>query len=129
MHEPKWIQPQWIEMIHHDQIQQHGGRPGLRDEALLESALMRARNRWVYEDDLDVADLAASYCIGIAKNHPFIDGNKRVAFMVMYVFLNINHFQLIAPEEEAVAIMLQVASSEILEQDLASWIRTKVRLR
>lgn len=128
MYEPKWIQPSWIEIIHHDQIQQHGGRLGIRDEALLESALMRARNRWLYEEDIDLADLAAAYCVGISKNHPFIDGNKRVAFMTMYVFLRLNRYEFVALEEEVVEMMLQVASSQLNEAALASWIRKKVRL-
>ena len=123
--EPTWISRGLAEAIHHEQLRTHGGRFGLRDENLLESALARPRQRWAYEEGLDLCDLAASYAFGIAKNHPFIDGNKRTAFVALGVFLIMNGTRITAPEPEAVEIMLAVASGELGEPELAAWCRDR----
>ena len=119
MDEPLWITRDLAEAIHSEQLRAHGGRIGLRDENLLESALARPRQRWAYENDVDLADLAAAYGFGIAKNHPFIDGNKRSALVALAVFLRMNGVRLTASEPEAVEVMLGVASGELGEPELA----------
>lgn len=113
-------------MIHTDQIAEHGGSLGIRDERLLESALARPRQKWACESDPDLASLAAAYGFGIAKNHPFVDGNKRAALMAIYTFLAINGFELDAPEPEAVAMILGIAKGSSREEDLAEWTQARL---
>jgi death-on-curing protein len=110
--------------VHADQVKEHGGTLGLRDRGLLESALDRARNRFHYERRSDLCELAAAYGFGIAKNHPFVDGNKRVAFQEIYLFLGLNGLRIDASEEEVVTLMLAVASGDLDEGALADWLRT-----
>ena len=129
MTEPVWLSLTVILAIHADQVREHGGRLGTRDEGLLESALDRPRNRYFYEPDSDLAALAAAYGFGIARNHPFIDGNKRVAFQAMYVFLGINGHVISAAEEDVVRLVLDLAGGDITEEQLASWIRVNSALR
>lgn len=121
--EPLWLSRVAVEAIHHDQLQEHGGLPGLRDENVLESALARPRQRWAYEPDSDLSALAAAYGFGLATNHPFNDGNKRIAFLAIVVFLGINGVELDAPEGEVVAATLDLASGELGEAQLADWVR------
>ena len=123
MTEPRWLAIGVVLAIHADQISKHGGSGGLRDRGLLESALERPRNRYHYEPEADLARLAASYGFGIARNHPFVDGNKRVAFQAMYVFLGLNGLRIESAEEEVVTLVLSFASGEIDEAQLASWLR------
>lgn len=118
-----------VRAIHADQIREHGGSLGLRDAGLLESALERPRHRRHYEPTSDLMRLAAAYGYGLARNHAFIDGNKRVAFQVMYVFLGLNGYRISAPEPEVVAIMLSVADGRTDEQALADWIRAHAQAR
>ena len=113
-----------IGAIHLDQIREHGGLPGLRDSDLLESALARPQQRWNFKPTADAAELAAAYGFGIVKNHPFQDGNKRVGFLVMVVFLGLNGFSFQATQESVVSTIYGLAAGEITEDDLASWIRT-----
>lgn len=120
--EPRWISRTVILAIHADQIRQHGGSSGVRDDNLLQSALARAPNRWYYESDTDLAALAATYAFGIAA---FLDGNKRTAFQAMYVFLGLNGFRLLATEPEVVAVMVDVATGAIDEASLAAWLRAR----
>jgi death on curing protein len=121
--EPRWLTSSVVLGIHADQISKHGGSGGLRDRGLLESALDRPRNRHHYEPDVDLSQFAASYGFGIAGNRPFIDGNKRVAFQAMYVFLGLNGFRIESREEGVVALMLSGASGDTDELQLASWLR------
>lgn len=121
--EPRWVTSTIVQAIHADQVRQHGGTLGLRDKGLLESALQRAPNHWHYGPSVDLPLLAALYGIGLAQNHPFLDGNKRTAFQIMYVFLGLNGLRLSASEADVVRIMLEVASSALDEDDLASWLR------
>ncbi len=121
--EPRWIERLLIEAIHADLLRQHGGSGGVRDENLLESALARPRHRFAYEPAADFATLAAAYGFGLARNHPFVDGNKRTAFMAMFTFLGINGWELEALEVEVVRLMTSVAAREIEEPELAAWIR------
>jgi death on curing protein len=121
--EPFWVSRTVAEAIHLDMLRSHGGMPGVRDEDGLESALTRARQRLAYEPDSDLPRLAAAYGYGIARNHPFNDGNKRVAFVVMAVFLGLNGLTLDAPEAEVVTTMLDLAAGTLAEEELAAWLR------
>jgi death-on-curing protein len=127
--EPIWVPSTVVQAIHADQIRQHGGTLGIRDQCLLESALQRAPNHWHYEPSVDLPLLAALYGIGVAQNHPFLDGNKRTAFQVMYVFLGLNDLRILASEAEVVRIMLEVANGVLGEDALASWLREHTELR
>lgn len=115
--------------IHADQIRQHGGSFGLRDRGLLESALQRAPHRWHYDSSADLCTLAAAYGLGLAENHAFVDGNKRVAFQGMYVFLGLNGLRIVAAEPEVVALMLGIAKGKVGEENLADWLRSHTQAR
>ncbi|MEO0558617.1 MAG: type II toxin-antitoxin system death-on-curing family toxin [Bacteroidota bacterium] len=121
--EPRWVGRALVEALHHDQLKTYGGRYGVRDANLLESALARPQQKWAYEEGTDVFDLAAAYAYGIAKNHPFVDGNKRTAFAVMTLFLVLNGHPLQATEPDAIIVMLGVASGDLGEAELATWCR------
>ena len=114
--------------MHGELIAEHGGRAGVRDAGLLSSALARPRNRRAYGASATPFDLAAAYGAGIVKNHPFVDGNKRLALMVMYVFLEINGYRLHASEVEAVGVMLRLAAGELDEKELARWLKVNTSL-
>ena len=129
MIESRWLALVHILAIHSDQIQAHGGSLGLRDRGLLESGLDRPRNRLHYEPDSDLPALAAAYGFGLANNHPFVDGNKRVAFQSMYLFLGLNGFRIEAPEEEVVAVVISLASGDVDESGLADWLRQHITPR
>mgnify|MGYP001811911422 CR=1 FL=1 len=115
-----------VDAIHYDQLQQHGGHPGVSDENALESALARPRNKFTYEPDSDLATVAAAYAFGLVTNHGYNDGNKRVAFLTTYVFLGLNGWELTASETEVVTVMLAAAGSSMSEAELADWIRSHV---
>ena len=117
-----WIDPRAILAIHDEQLAEHGGGSGLRDQGLLESAMARPINLAAYEDP-DAAALAASYAVGLAKNHPFVDGNKRTAFVALELFLALNGRELMAGDVDCVVTMLAVAAGDIGETELAEWIR------
>lgn len=127
MKEPVWLDRLTVAAIHFDLLLGHGGIYGVRDEGLLESALDRARNRWLNEPESDLAALAAAYGFGLTTNHPFADGNKRVALMAMYVFLSVNGRRLVAPEAEAALVVLDVARGRLGEAELAAWVRRQTR--
>jgi death-on-curing protein len=126
MEEPIWISSDAIRHIHAELIREHGGSYGVRDEGLIEAALARPRQRWTCHADAGLPELAAAYAFGLAKNHGFIDGNKRVAFMAAYAFLRTNGLRLVASEPEAYAVMIDVASGNLSEEDLGRWIRASV---
>lgn len=125
--EYQWILESIVHAIHDEQIAEHGGLQGTRDITLLQSALARPNNIKVY-DNPDIATLAASYAVGISKNHPFNDGNKRTAFVVMELFLLLNGYELTADDGMCVLTMLKVASGEMSEEELATWIRENITL-
>ena len=127
--EPRWVPRLVIEAVHLDQIREHGGLIGVRDDNALGSALARAKQRWSYEPDVGLPRLAADYAFGICSNHPFRDGNKRTAFLAAVIFLGLNGLDLIAPEKEVVEKMLTLASNELDEEALAAWIRSSVQAR
>lgn len=126
MQEPLWLDRSMIEALHAAQVREHGGQLGLRDEGLLESALSRPIHSWSYGDDSDLAALAAECGFGLAKNHAFLDGNKRIAFVATNVFLLLNGFEIEAPETEAVDIMLGVAEGSVDRAGFAIWIRSRL---
>lgn len=121
--EPAWLPPLVVELIHHDQIEQHGGRPGLRDRGLLEAALARPRSVWAYGDDPDLADLAAAHADAILRDPPFVDGNKRTPLMAVYTLLALNERELDAPEPETVAVMRALSAGDLAEEAFAAWLR------
>ena len=123
--EPRWVPRLVIEAVYLDQIREHGGLMGIRDENALESALARARQRWTYEPESDLARLAADYAFGVCSGHPFRDGNKRIAFLAAVIFLGLNGLDLIAPDDEVVETMLAVASGKLDEEAIAAWIRSR----
>lgn len=125
--EPRWVRRIVIEAVHLDQIREHGGLLGIRDEGALESALARPRQKWHYGDSADTAELAAAYAFGISTNHPFRDGNKRIAFLAAMIFLGLNGFGFDAPEDEVVEKMVSLASGGLDEDGLADWIRSRSR--
>jgi death-on-curing protein len=127
--EPRWLAVAHILAIHADQIQAHGGAVGLRDRPLLESALERPRNLFNYDSEADLPALAAAYGFALARNHAFIDGNKRVAFQAMYLFLGLNGFRIDAPEGEVVVTILALASGNLDETALATWLRQRITPR
>ena len=123
MTEPVWLDPEAVVAAHDEVIARTGGASGVRDAGLLESALMRPQNRWAYEGVDRIIDLAATYAVALAKNHPFIDGNKRAAFVGMAIFLMRNGFVLTASNPDATATMIAVASGQMDEDALAAWLR------
>ena len=123
MAEPKWIDRLVVDAVHLDQIREHGGLAGLRDENALEAALARPRQKRHYEPKSDLAALAAAFGFGLSRDHPFRDGNKRVGFVVMVVFLELNGWRFEAQEAEVVPTMIALAEGTIGEQEVANWIR------
>ena len=123
MNEPVWVLEDIVIAIHQMLLSEHGGLPGIRDEALLDSALTRPQQRFSYSDKPSIFDLAASYSYGLAKNHPFVDGNKRVALTVAAIFLELNGYSLDTSEAEAVVIFEQLAAGDLTEEDLANWFK------
>jgi len=128
MIEPVWVLPEVVVAVHQMLLAEHGGLRGVRDEALLDSALNRPQQRFAYDTNLSVFDLAASYGYGLAKNHPFVDGNKRVALSVAAIFLEMNGYSLDAPEPETVVIIEQLAAGDLTEESLATWLRASAIL-
>lgn len=120
--EPRWVSYEQAIAIHSKQLRRFGGAPGLRDEGMLRSALERPINKWRYEQS-ELAELASAYAFGLAKNHAFVDGNKRIAFMSMMSFLLKNGIQFDPEPAHATAIILLLAAGEVSEESLARWIR------
>ena len=127
--EPKWISKKALLLLHEESLAEFGGARGLRDDGLLDSALARPRNAHAYNDETTLAQLAASYGFGIARNHPFIDGNKRSAFMSIGLFLMINGHRLAADQTDAITTILGVANGDIDERALSAWIAAHLAVR
>jgi death-on-curing protein len=121
--EPEWLERVVVDAIHLDQLREHGGLAGIRDENALESALARPKNRWHHEPKADLPTLAAAYGWALVTNHPYRDGNKRLGFVAMAVFVELNRYVLEAPEEEVVQVMLAGAERRCTEKALAEWVR------
>ena len=126
MKEPIWVLRSVVDAMHDAQLTEHGGAPGVRDEGLLESALARPRNLHAY-GETDPCALAAAYAFGIARNHPFVDGNKRTAFLAAYVFLRVNGLDFIADEVSVTISMMALAAGETTEAVFAGWLRSNTR--
>ena len=124
----KWVNRQVLLLLHDESLAEHGGAPGLRDEGLLDSALARPVNLALYEQP-DVASLAASYGVGLAKNHLFVDGNKRAAFLAVGLFLAVNGFRLRATQADATLTVMDVAAGVVDEAAFAQWIREHIKPR
>lgn len=123
-----WLEAGVLRLVHHEQLAEHGGAAGVRDEGLFESALARPRQLAHYGQP-DFADLAAAYAFGLARNHPFVDGNKRTAFVAMELFLDRNGHALVADDVECVLVMLAVAEGKLDEAGFADWIRSHTQPR
>jgi death on curing protein len=121
--EPTWLNRIVIDAIHDDQLREHGGLPGIRDENALESALARAQQKWHYANRTDLPTLAAAYAFGLVKNHPYRDGNKRIGFLAMVTFLGMNGYDFTATNAEVVAEILALAEGSVSEDALVDWIR------
>jgi death-on-curing protein len=120
--EPVWLLDSVVLAMHERLLSEHGGASGIRDAALLDSALARPPQLLAYGDP-DVFELAAAYAAGMVRNHPFVDGNKRTAFMCAYVFLARNGFQLTAPEVDAAQAVIDLAAGDLAEDAFAIWLR------
>lgn len=121
-----WVADSVVYAIHEEQLAEHGGIAGVRDEGLLSSALARPQNSAAYGENPDAAALAAAYAFGIARNHPFLDGNKRTAFVVMELFLNLNGMNLNASDADCISTMLSLAAGDLSEKALAIWLRQHI---
>jgi death on curing protein len=124
----RWVNRQVLLLLHEESLAEHGGGSGLRDEGLLDSALARPLNLALYQQP-DVADLAASYGVALAKNHAFVDGNKRVAFLAVGLFLAMNGYQLKSTQADATLTVLSVAAGDMDQIAFAQWIRTHIKPR
>ena len=123
MNEPVWVLPELVLTVHQVLLAEHGGLPGIREHALLDSSLARPQQKLIYENEVSIFELAASYSYGLAMNHPFIDGNKRISLTVAAVFLELNGYSLNSTEAEAVLIFQRLAAGNLSEPELANWIR------
>jgi death-on-curing protein len=123
--EPVWIEAELALAIHDRQLAEHGGPVGVRDPSALESALARARNQWGY-GETDLCALAAAYAYGVARNHPFADGNKRTAWVLARLFLALNEVQIAFAPDEAIRMVLALASGSLAEADVAEWFRVRL---
>jgi death on curing protein len=121
-----WIAESVVFAIHQAQMAEHGGSAGIRDEGLLRSALARPRNLETYGDKPDAAALASAYAFGIARNHPFLDGNRRTALLVMELFLNLDGWTLQAGDAECIATMEALAAGDLGERAMAAWLRDHI---
>ena len=122
MNEPRWLELNIVLDVHAEQLALFGGADGIRDLGLLESALARPINKFAYGES-DLAALAAAYAFGLARNHPFVDGNKRAAFAAIIVFLGLNGYDFDVPPEEATGMILGLAAGEVSEESLTRWLR------
>lgn len=129
MDEPRWLLREEVDVVHWELIEDHGGAHGIRDESAIESALARPRQKWAYQEDVDLAGLAAAYGYGLTTNHGYVDGNKRVAFFSLVLFLRRNGLLLRAPQDEVVGMMEGLAAGKRDEDELAHWVRQHVQKR
>lgn len=122
----RWVPRLVVDAAHFDQLCEHGGLPGVRDESALEAALARPQQKSHHEPASDLATLAAAYAFGIARAHPFNDGNKRIAFLTAVIFLGLNGKDLNASEAEVVQVMTALAAGSLAEVELAEWMRERL---
>ncbi len=129
MKEPRWISRRGLLLLHTESLAQFGGLAGVRDENLLESALARPRNRFLYDPQADLAAIAAAYGFGLVRNHPFHDGNKRTGFQAVGLFLSKNGHRLVAEQPDAIQTILRLATGALTEEEFAVWIRAHTQKR
>ena len=122
MTEPLGLKRVWVDAIHFQQLLRFGGLYGVRDDGVIDSALARPLNRWAHENQSDLAALAAAYGYGLTRGHGYLDGNKRVGFVAMAIFLDLNGWSVEAPEPDVVQVMVAVAAGEMSEDALAAWL-------
>ena len=127
MKTPKWVDRRALILLHGETLAEHGGLPGLRDEGALEASLARPRHQHAYEPQSELPRLAAAYCFGIVRNHPFNDGNKRAGFLALGLFLARNGRELTADPVEAIAVVLRLADGKMKELALAAWIKQNIK--
>ena len=123
----RWLTRRMVEVFHAESVHRFGGDPGLRDEGLLESAITRPRNRKAYDDSAGLPVLAAEYCAGIVRNHPFVDGNKRAGLLAAAVFLSLNGYSLVSDEALTVTVIEGIAEGSIEIEALAAWIERSIQ--
>ena len=126
MSEPLWIRDDVVSAIHKRQLAEHGGALGVRDEGLLQSALAAPKNRWHYEK-CGIGELAACYAFHLANNHPFVDGNKRTAYVCMRLFLQLNGVDLTADKQEKIRVMLDLSAGKLSFDELTAWVASRIR--
>lgn len=127
MPQPIWLLPEVAQAVHKRQLAEHGGREGIRDAGLLESALIRPQNLYTYSNGKSsLTELAAAYAYGLARNHPFIDGNKRTALVLSLLFLKLNHRSIVTSQEKLYAVFMALAQGQLSESELADWLSTVV---
>ena len=128
MDEPLWLSVELIERVHDRQLAEHGGPTGVRDQGMQESALGRPRQKFAYGGvDIDLPALAAAYAFGLARNHPFVDGNKRTAAVACELFFELNGYLLVATDKDLYPVFAALAAGEFSEDDLAAWLRRHSR--
>ena len=127
MKQPRWVSYTVVIAVHETQLSEHGGAIGVRDQGVLESALARPRQIYAYADKPSLPQLAAAYAVGIVKNHPFVDGNKRTAWVVCATFMELNGRRVTAEQADVVETMLAVAAGEISHEELADWLDQNAR--
>jgi death-on-curing protein len=124
--EPAWVSRLVLDAVHLDQLKEHGGLPGVREENTLEAVLARPQQRWHYEPTSDLATLAAAYGWGLVTSHPYRDGNKRIAFLAMAIFVGLNGYEIEATQEDVVTTMLAAAAGQLAESQVADWVRARL---
>lgn len=127
--EPYWLSRLVVDAIHADQLREHGGLTGVRDENVLESALARPRQTWHYRPATDIPHLAAAYAFGLVKNHPYRDGNKRIGFLAMVTFLGVNGYAFDGTDADVVVQFVALAGGRVSENELAIWVRSRSTLQ
>ena len=127
--EPVWLSRVVVDAIHIEQLREHGGLPGVRDETVLESARARARQKWHYPESATVPQLAAGYAFGLVRNHPYRDGNKRIGFLAMATFLELNGYDFVATDAGVVTEFLALAAGTVTEDALVAWVEQHSRRR
>jgi death on curing protein len=122
--EPRWLSRVVVDAIHNDQVREHGGLSGVRDENTLESALARPQQKWHYDTDVDLPTLATAYAFGLVRNHAYHDGNKRIGFLAMVTFLGLNGLEFESADAEVVTEFVALAAGRVSELELADWINS-----
>jgi death-on-curing protein len=126
---PQWLTRVVVDAIQNDQLREHGGLPGVRDENVLESALARPQQKWHYSEKTDIATLAAAYGFGLVRSHPYRDGNKRIGFLAIVTFLGLNGHDLRATDADVLTEILALADGRVSEDELADWIQQRSATR